>query len=50
VFPAPRGGVFSDMALTKFLRDHEAISSEKDRAATAHGFRSSFRDWASENG
>ncbi|WP_303809343.1 site-specific integrase [Sandarakinorhabdus limnophila] len=50
VFPAPRGGVFSDMALTKFLRDRNAVSSEKGRAATAHGFRSSFRDWASENG
>ncbi len=50
VFPAPRGGVLSDMVLTKFLRDHNAASSEKDRVATAHGFRSSFRDWASENG
>jgi integrase len=50
VFPAPRGGAFSDMALTKLLRDHKAVSSEKDRTATAHGFRSSFRDWASENG
>lgn len=50
VFPAPRGGVLSDMALTKFLRDHKAVSSEQGRIATAHGFRSSFRDWASENG
>jgi integrase len=50
VFPAPRGGTFSDMALTKLLRDHKAVSSEEDRTATAHGFRSSFRDWASENG
>jgi integrase len=50
VFPAPRGGVLSDMVLTKFLRDHNAVSSEKGRVATAHGFRSSFRDWASENG
>lgn len=49
-FAAPRGGVLSDMALTKFLRDHKASSDVKDRAATAHGFRSSFRDWASENG
>ena len=38
------------MALTKFLRDHKAHSSEPGRTATAHGFRSSFRDWASENG
>lgn len=50
VFPAPRGGILSDMVLTKFLRDHNAPSGEKGRAATAHGFRSSFRDWASENG
>jgi len=40
----------SDMILTKFLRDHNIISSEAGRTATAHGFRSSFRSWASENG
>lgn len=50
VFPAPRGRAFSDMALSKFLRDQQATSSDKGRTATAHGFRSSFRDWASENG
>ena len=50
VFSAPRGGVLSDMALTKFLRDNKAPSSEAGRTATAHGFRSSFRDWASEQG
>jgi integrase len=50
VFPAPRGGVLSDMVLTAFLRDQKAHSSEAERVATAHGFRSSFRDWASENG
>lgn len=50
VFPAPRGGILSDMVLTGFLRDQKAQSGEKDRVATAHGFRSSFRDWASENG
>jgi integrase len=50
VFPAPRGGVLAGMVLTKFLRDHKAHSSEPGRTATAHGFRSSFRDWASENG
>lgn len=37
----------SDMTLTKFLRDVNA-PSDTDRVATAHGFRSSFRDWASE--
>ena len=50
VFPAPRGGVLSDMVLTGFLRDQKAPSSDKGRVATAHGFRSSFRDWASERG
>ena len=50
VFPSPRGKVLTDMALTKFLRDHKAISDEPGRVATAHGFRSSFRDWASETG
>lgn len=50
VFPAPRGGVLSDMALTKFLRDQKAASDANGRFATAHGFRSSFRDWASESG
>lgn len=50
VFPAPRGGILSDMVLTAFLRDQKAQSGEKGRVATAHGFRSSFRDWASENG
>jgi len=50
VFPAPRGGILSDMALTAFLRLQNATSSDKNRVATAHGFRSSFRDWASEQG
>lgn len=50
VFPAPRGGVLSDMVLTAFLRDQKAQSDDKGRIATAHGFRSSFRDWASESG
>ena len=49
VFPSPSGRVPSDMILTKFLRDHNVESSERGRTATAHGFRSSFRDWASEN-
>lgn len=41
VFPAPRGGVLSDMTLTLVLR-RMAVS------AVPHGFRSTFRDWASE--
>lgn len=50
VFPSIRGKVPSDMILTKFLRDHNVMSSDAKRTATAHGFRSSFRNWASENG
>lgn len=50
VFPSPRGAILTDMALTKFLRHHKAISDVPGRVATAHGFRSSFRDWASETG
>ncbi|MFM2042290.1 MAG: hypothetical protein RLY86_866 [Pseudomonadota bacterium] len=42
VFPGERSGrPVSDMALTMCLRRMET-------GATAHGFRSSFRDWASE--
>lgn len=50
VFPAPRGKVLSDMTLTALLRRVDARSDTPGRLATAHGFRSSFRDWASENG
>jgi integrase len=50
VFPSPRGKQLTDNALTKFLRDHNVSSSDAGRTATVHGFRSSFRDWASENG
>jgi integrase len=41
VFPSTRGTPLSDMTLTKIMRDmgHEAVP---------HGFRSTFRDWASE--
>jgi integrase len=49
-FPSPRGKVLSDMVLTSFLRRVEAKSDTPGRVATAHGFRSSFRDWASEHG
>jgi integrase len=50
IFLPIRGKVPSDMILSKFLRDHKVQSSEPERTATAQGFRSSFRDWASENG
>ncbi|MDP3612071.1 MAG: site-specific integrase, partial [Rubrivivax sp.] len=41
VFRAPRGGALSDMTLTAVLR-------RMDVPAVPHGFRSTFRDWASE--
>ncbi|MCY4085559.1 MAG: integrase arm-type DNA-binding domain-containing protein [Actinomycetia bacterium] len=45
IFPSPSrpGRPLSDMAMTKLLRD-VGLSSR----ATVHGFRSSFRTWASE--
>ena len=41
VFPAPRGGALSDATIGKLLKD-------RGIDAVPHGFRSSFRDWASE--
>jgi integrase len=41
VFPAPRGSKLSDMALGAVLRRMKV-------KATAHGFRSTFRDWVGE--
>jgi integrase len=50
LFPSPREKVLSDMTLTALLRRVKAESDTPGRIATAHGFRSSFRDWASESG
>ncbi|UVS96351.1 MULTISPECIES: tyrosine-type recombinase/integrase [Burkholderia] len=50
VFPSPRSKVLSDMTLTALLRRVKAKSDTPGRVATMHGFRSSFRDWASEQG
>ncbi len=41
VFPSPRGKPLSDMTLSKLLKA-EGVQ------AAPHAFRSSFRDWASE--
>jgi len=41
VFPSSRGKPLSDMTLSKLLK-------EQGIQAVPHGFRSSFRDWASE--
>ena len=45
VFPSPakKGKSLSDMSLTKLLRDNGLAER-----ATVHGFRSTFRTWASE--
>lgn len=51
VFPSVRDQVeLSDMAITSLLRRLKAHSDTPGRVATAHGFRSSFRDWCSEQG
>jgi integrase len=41
LFPAPRRGALSDMTLSAVVR-------RMNVAAVPHGFRSTFRDWASE--
>ena len=41
VFPSARGKALSDMTVSKLIK-------EQGVAAVPHGFRSSFRDWASE--
>lgn len=41
LFPGSKGGPLSDMSLTAVLR-------RMGRQITAHGFRSTFRDWAGE--
>jgi integrase len=41
IFPGRGGGPVSDMTLTKVLRD-------AGQPFTVHGFRSAFKDWASE--
>lgn len=50
VFRSRAGTPVTDMALTNILRENRVSSDTKGRFATTHGFRSSFRDWASENG
>lgn len=60
VFPAPRGGMLSDMTLSAVMRrmqDAAEAKGEKGwldrvskRPAVPHGLRSTFRDWTAENG
>lgn len=42
IFPGARGGVLSDVGLTKPIR-------AMGHKATVHGFRSTFRDWCAES-
>ncbi|MGB4766121.1 MAG: hypothetical protein WBH09_04350 [Rugosibacter sp.] len=49
VFPAPRGGMLSDMTLTAVLRrmqsdDAPIWTDTASETITVHGFRSTFRD------
>ncbi|MDC5278109.1 tyrosine-type recombinase/integrase, partial [Acinetobacter baumannii] len=58
IFPAPRGGMLSDMSLTTLIkRMHDKklkedgigyIDSKQNRVITTHGFRSTFRDWSAD--
>lgn len=41
LFPSTRGGMLSDMAISKVMRDSK-------QNYVPHGFRSSFRDWSAE--
>ena len=50
VFPSLRGKQLSDMALTNILRKAQAASDTPGRVATAHGFRASFKNWATDCG
>jgi len=43
IFPAPRGGMLSDMSLLAVIKR----MGYRERA-TVHGFRSTFKDWATE--
>jgi len=59
IFPAPRGGMLSDMTLSAAMkRIHEAdlketgigfIDHVSARTAVPHGLRSTFRDWIAES-
>lgn len=50
VFTNLHGGALSDMSLTAILRAQAVASDTPGRVATAHGFRSSFKDWSVDHG
>lgn len=47
IFPSPRGGELSDMALSQLMRGMSE-RGELNVKAVPHGFRSTFRDWSAE--
>jgi integrase len=47
IFPSPRGGALSDMALSQITRGMKE-RGELTVDVVPHGFRSTFRDWAAE--
>jgi integrase len=47
VFPSPRGGVLSDMAMSKLMKGM-GYQDADGRLAVPHGLRSTFKVWASE--
>jgi integrase len=54
VFPAPRGGVLSDMTISATMKrmhhsdDKGYFDKDYGQPAVPHGLRSTFRDWAAE--
>jgi integrase len=60
VFFAPRGGMLSDMSISAVMRRMQEaeekagrpgyLDPRSGRPAVPHGLRSSFRDWAAEQG
>lgn len=50
IFPSTYRKQLSDMGLLNVLRKAKAESDTPGRIATVHGFRSSFRNWAADNG
>lgn len=47
VFPAPRGGQLSDMAMTAVIRRMNYKNADR-KIVVPHGMRSTFRDWCGE--
>lgn len=47
IFPSPKGGALSDMALSEIMRGMRE-RGELIGEGVPHGFRSTFRDWAAE--